>query len=293
VNTREAPVWRSQARATFTLIELLVVIAIIGVLASMLLPALQRALDTARQAQCDSNLRQIYIAACGYGGDNNGWMGHVQRRYQNGTLGGTPEDIKTKFGPWYCRAPSQADAYIAGNYLALSTNYKGYRGNDVLNCPQAMARYGPIFGGLVEQYAGNDANVECHYTFSVLMVSNTDDLNVLAVRTNEYGPYRGEELPSPSLTFYAGDAWMDNDNPSAGWSRAFGKDFNAGWITGWGAAHPCIGAFLINEWVPAIEYTHGRPSAAAFDGHIEHLRVPATFDTTAAAALAKFFTRGK
>src|SRR6478752_7575636 len=71
---------RRQASEAFTLIELLVVIAIIGILASLLMPALGRAKGKALDVKCISNLKQLGVALTMYAEENASKLPFAERR---------------------------------------------------------------------------------------------------------------------------------------------------------------------------------------------------------------------
>ena len=80
-------------RKGFTLIELLVVVAIISILAGMLLPALNRAREKARQTVCLNNLKQLGLATHMYANDFDGYLPPGTGIVNYGDGSGTTYDI--------------------------------------------------------------------------------------------------------------------------------------------------------------------------------------------------------
>jgi prepilin-type N-terminal cleavage/methylation domain-containing protein/prepilin-type processing-associated H-X9-DG protein len=140
--------------SAFTLIELLVVIAIIAILAALLLPALARAKESARSAQCLSQMRQIGLAVRLYADDHDDELPRSQHSaFAHGQLAWgraiAPElarDSATTWtnlleGVYHCPSDPRTKPWSYGQnvYFELDPNDDDYVGS-----PQTWRRAGLV-----------------------------------------------------------------------------------------------------------------------------------------------------
>jgi general secretion pathway protein G len=140
---------RVGTRRGFTLVELLVVIGIIGVLISVLLPALHKAQIAARTTKCASNVRQLGNAFLLYATENRNWVAFqlpdttdpvTHNPVVNYWYGNVMYPNSSTSSRVFSRSPSILSPYCNTNY--------------VIDCPEAIAM------GMPESFYTNNSSTD-------------------------------------------------------------------------------------------------------------------------------------
>ena len=171
----------------FTLVELLVVIAIISVLAGMLLPVLENALNSARQVFCMSNQKQIGTGFMMYINENADWWPSVNWDEDG------DGDVDYKDAMYWVEFMKES------GHLPESTRDGSGTFDFGLYCPTRA-----------ERYANGDPLYPDNNTDYAIALNQAWSGGGLRGVTEDYSSCRNSQIPNPSTFLVLGERWHGN-----------------------------------------------------------------------------------
>lgn len=173
----------------FTLIELLVVIAIIAILASMLLPALNKGREFAKKSSCMSQIAQISKATSMYAMDSGDFI-----IYRN------PDPSLLPWGSILLGSATDGPSYMSTSSIPGTT----YKINSAMYCPSILVR--PLYSeasksgfrtyGMINLFADSD-----YYNNAGGKKDRLGDFKLQEANQGKYYTQRKMKIPSDTIMF--------------------------------------------------------------------------------------------
>jgi prepilin-type processing-associated H-X9-DG protein/prepilin-type N-terminal cleavage/methylation domain-containing protein len=247
----------------FTLLELLVVMAIIGVLMALLLPALTRSLQRAREIQCVNNVRQLGLGLQEFVGDNHKYPLFVDAKF-------SPNGVPYDFNTWI---------ETLGNQFGYNHHTKtNFWNRDVWLCPGVKAmgilKSGFSSYGYNAFGIGADTNsLGLGGTFGFTHTVSYPGAVAHAAIPIVKPPISDSLVVSPSEMMAIGDGFHGNGNQIfSGQSLLWRHNSFTGFFT----------------TATAYARHQGKANVAFCDGHVESPTLPSLFEDTSDEGLSRW-----